>query len=325
MKPELTKIIDSEFVPPITRPEELYNTETKETAIALAKAGKQELQREVPTYTLPQPAESKDPRSLMRKIGDSIVCALLPKTKTAQILKRIEEDKLLADAKAKYQWLADSAPIVKQATKTFNESYTNIAGFLYTIRAGIERMEERIVSGQAAIEHNLEQITLLETACKSDDTKERFKSYFHEDQAAQQAIDILKRTIGECKKSAAQTNRDNEYAQKLIDYHERLLPACERSLKDIEQAIKLAQEQEMDLGLTLTTYNGITKNQASAIEAMQIIQATQTISDRLKGDMKQIDALLAEKVEILELTAPNPRSLPVADPESVRIRAELEE
>ncbi len=324
MEPKLTEILDAEFVPPITKPEDLYNAETKETALALAKAGQQELQREAPTYTLPPPAESKDPRSLMRRIGDSIVCALLPTTKTTQILQRIEEDKLLADAKAKYEWLTNSVPIVEQAIKAFNDSYTNIASFLYTMRTGIERMEERIGAGQATIGHNLEEMTKLKNDIESGTMHKELEELL-KDGITQQAIAILKTEISKCKKAVAQTKRDNEYAQELIDYHERLLPACERSLKDIERAIKLAQEQKMDLGLTLTTYQGITKNQISTIEAEQIIQATQTTSDRLKGDMKQIDALLAEKVEMLELTAPNPRQLPVADPESINIMAELEE
>ncbi|MFH0752589.1 MAG: hypothetical protein V1914_03225 [archaeon] len=323
MKPELTQILDAEFVPPITEPNELYNLQTKETALTLIKAGQQEIQREIPTYTLPPPAESKDPRSLIRKIGDSIVCTFAPKTKTALVHKRIKEDQLIADAQAQYEWMASSVTIVEQAAKTLHDSYTDIAEYLCTIKAGIGRMAETKEEGQATIEHDLEQILKLQKDLTGS-AKEELEDIL-DNKAAQQALDILERTIKEYKKAIAKTNRDNEYAQELIDYHERLLPACERSLKDMETAIKLAQEQKMDLGLTLTTYKGLTENQINATKAIQFLQDVQTINNNLKTKMRQVDSLVAEKVEVMELTAPKPRQLPVADPKTLKIMAELEE
>lgn len=324
MKPELTKILDAEFVPPITKPEDLYNAETKETALALVKAGQQELQREIPEYALPPQAESKDPRSLMRRIGDSIVCTFLPETRTARIHKRIEEDKLIADAKAQYEWVASSAATVSQAVEALNTSYKNIADFICIIRTGIKRVEERAEAGQTLVDHNLEQLSKIKADIASGELQRELETILTND-PEQNAQTLLGKDLDQCKKEIAQTDRENEYIRELIDYHQRLLPACESSLKDIEDAIKEAQREKMDLGLTLTTYKGLTENQINVARAIQFLQDVQTTHNKLKGKMRQIDALVSEKAETLRLTAPNPRQLPVADPETVRIRAELEE
>lgn len=320
MNQNLEIIAKDELVPPIIRPEDIYNTQTKETALTLIKSGQAQVQREIQPYKLPEsPALGEDPRPLIRKAYDKILCLILPRTKTSQIQRRINEQKIIADAEAQYEWINKSSETINQAIATLHNSYKNIADYVNTIRTGIDRATDRINNGRQQIKQNLEEIALLEEDMASEEMKlEREKLLGSE--AAEQAYSCLKKEAGNLKRGIAQTNRENEYIAQLIEYHQRLLPASESSLKDIEEAIKTAQTQQLDLQLTLNTYEGLTKNQIDATKAMQFLQDVQTIHENLKKKMKEVDDLTFEQKERLKLTAPIDITSPVTHQDILQLR-----
>ncbi len=316
-KPEI--LTKDEFVPPIVKAEDINNQQTKETALTLITSGQKQPNRAIQTYTLPESPEPEDPRSIARIVYDKFLCTILPKTKTAQIYRRIKDQKIIADAESQYGWIMSSSKVINNAITTLHDSYKNIADYVNTIRDGIQKAGSRLENGNQRIEQSLEEITKLEDDKTSGELTSEIEKLLGKE-AAEKAHDCLRKETSELNKNVAQIKRENEYIAQLIEYHSKLLPASESSLKDIDEAIKTAQGQQLDLQLTLSTYEGLTKNQIDATRAMQFLQDVQTIHGNLKSKMKEVDDLTFEQKERLKLSAPTYSELPVAHEDILQLR-----
>lgn len=322
MSKNLETLAKYEFVPPIVKAENIQNPQTKEIALMLIASGQTQVQRSMQPYKLPESPAPEDPRSLIRIAYDKVLCAIVPRSTTAKIQRRIKEEKIMADAEAQYEWINASLKTISPAMTTMHNSYKNIADYVNTIRSGIERAEERTSSGRQQIKHNLEEIAHLEDDAASGELASEIENLLGSE-AAGQAKTLLKNEANNLKKNIAQTTRENEYIDHLVNYYSRLLPASESSLKDIEEALKTAQAQQLDLQLTLHTYEGLTKNQIDATRAMQFLQDVQAIHRNLKSKMREVDELAFEQKERLALSSPTEITLPTASPEILQLREEL--
>ncbi len=306
---ELTTIVEEAStrypIAPITNPEQIGHEPLRHVIVELVKVGYPTTG--VETYALPERQEPE--RRLGRKIWYSMRCAMAGTKRKSKLEEQEKNRLLLENVQLQYQWLKKALNVVDTALDRLRESYDKMSN--YVIKTDTSLAHAKKFLDLQSIEINLAELRQLEVDERDDSEYQTTIMCVLGESARHEAQACVRKKIENLGRSISNYRQACVYVERLAEHYETVVHSTQRNLVVLEEIIQRAVTQRMDLDRTLSVYEGLTNNQVVAVQAVEFLNAVDTITSELKGNMEDVNTLFAEKGEAY---ANRPLPVPVPDP-----------
>ena len=284
---------------PMVRIDQIQIIPLKESLNAMVKPTPNTtiVQYELPSAPL---ATSKE------KIYDLLITIKIYTLSTFNLTKRARETaqlqrtlRTINKAKREYEHLITSQKVIEGAAITLQKSYTEISDFINLTEQRIHTAEN-LVSNNAPIQKNLEEITAIEKDLTETNLASEIAGLLGSEvkNQVQQTLSAKKTSLG---REIAHYTRAQEYAKTIIEAYRQTITSAKETLRTLEESITTAGKQILDLNITITTYQGLTAPEANATLASAFLIQTARITEQLKTNIQRIHVQTIEQSEQYQL------------------------
>src|SRR3989344_1783118 len=285
-------IINAEFketngTAPITAPEQIRDENTRNKVIALVQTNNGGTPADLEQYELSPLPKTNDPRSTYQKVMDYISMAL--PNKKALVLRRIEQDKVIAQAQVQAQWLKDSVEGIKAWSERARTAYERTVAYKTSREAGIKGMKMILVAGEEYIKNAPQLKRDLEERLNSVTWQQKLEQQLGDPDAALAVRKSVEEELQQTGHQYGNTKRTNAYLNTLIDYFSGVVRVANTTIKEMEAALEKAAQQQLDLAVKLDTYQGLTANQIDFALATRFLRDVGRVTAQLGQSMDRVD------------------------------------